>query len=45
MFHYFSEEANNFEVKLMHENDKIISILSNGLENFIVECIRDGATH
>lgn len=34
---YFNDEAKNFDLKIIHQNEKIISILSNGLENFIVE--------
>ena len=34
---YFNDEAKNFGLKIIHQNEKIISILSNGIENFIVE--------
>ena len=36
-YHYFLEEAKNFDIKIMHHNGNIITILSNGNENFIVE--------
>lgn len=44
VINYFNEKASNFSVKIMHKDGDIIAILANGLENFILECKKDGTT-
>ena len=44
IINYFNEKASNFCVKIMHKDGDIIAILANGLENFILECKKDGTT-
>ena len=40
--HYFSDEASNFDLKLVHQDNILSIVLSNGIENFIVEYDQDG---
>lgn len=44
VINYFNDKASNFNVKILHENGDIDAILANGLENFILECKKDGST-
>jgi len=44
VINYFNDKASNFNVKILHENGNIDAILANGLENFILECKKDGST-
>ena len=44
VINYFNDKASNFNVKILHKDGDIDAILANGLENFILECKKDGTT-
>lgn len=44
IINYFNEKASNFNVKIIHKDGNILAILANGLENFILECSKNGST-
>jgi 2-phosphoglycerate kinase len=44
IINYFNEKASNFNVKIIHNDGNIDAILANGLENFVLECKKDGTT-
>jgi hypothetical protein len=44
VLNYFNDKASNFNIKIIHKAGDIIAILANGLENFILECKKDGTT-
>ena len=43
-FHFFNDKAPNFNCKLAHTDGKIMTILTNGSENFTIESHLDGST-
>lgn len=44
IINFFNEKASNFNVKIIHHSGSVLAILANGLENFILECKKDGST-
>ena len=44
IINYFTDKASNFNVKIMHKEGDLLAILANGMENFFLECKKDGKT-